>query len=147
MSDAGLTDAQRGQLYQSAAARGRQCYAAWVANLNLSTLPYSALPHSGMMAMYSPPDGKSLSQGKANAILVVSGTVQSIVPESTPFGTNVKVAVTQVFKGQAGNTITVNQGSHLEAQDNWRKVASLDCCKSEDVSPRGAGILSGQLFR
>jgi hypothetical protein len=135
MSDAGLTDAQRGQLYQSAAARGRQCYAAWVANLNLSTLPYTTLPHSGMMAMYSPPDGKSLSQGKANAILVVSGTVQSIVPESTPFGTNVKVAVTQVFKGQAGNTITVNQGSHLEAQDNWRNIIIVDAANAPLLLP------------
>lgn len=125
INDVGLTDAERSQLYQSAAARGRQCYAAWIANLNPSTLPYSTLPHSGLMAHYLPPDS-SLSQAKADATLVVSGTISSTVPQSAPFGTNVTIAVTQVFKGQAGNTITIHQLSHLEPQDNWQSVLIVD---------------------
>lgn len=129
INDAGLTDAQRNQLYQSAEKQGWQCYAAWVANLDPSTLQWRALGHTGMQARCVAPEGTSLAQAKANATLIVSGTVVSLTPQSTRFGTNVTVAVTQVFKGQAGNVITVLQGSGLEPLDNGHTtvIVDMDC--------------------
>jgi hypothetical protein len=128
-----MTDAQRNQLYQNAAQQGWHCYGAWVANLDAASLPYGALGHSGMQARCVPPEGTTLSQAKGNATLVVSGTVQSLSPLTTGFGTNVAITVTQVFKGQAGNSISVRQGSHLEPRDdasrlssNWQGVLIVD---------------------
>lgn len=141
INDAGLTDAQRDQLYQSAAAQGWKCYAAWVANLNPSTLPYGALPHSGMLAQYLPPDGKSLSQAKADATLIMSGTVQSLRPLTTGFGTDVTIAVSQVLKGQAGNTITIHQSSHLEPLDNWQSIVIVDASNAPLLLPSDSVFL------
>ena len=126
ISDAGLTDAQRDQAYKSAAARGWQCYAAWIATLDPAAIPYSALGHTGMSADLGPADGNSLTQAKADASLVVSGTVLALRPLATTFGTQVILAVSRVFKGQAGATITINQASHLEPRDNYQNIVIVD---------------------
>jgi hypothetical protein len=129
INDAGLTDAQRLQAVRDAQTQGWRCYAAWVATLDPTTLPYSTLPHTGMQADFGPPTGNSLSEAKAGATLIVSGTVLSISPQ-TSFATKVTIAVTQVLKGQSGNTITITQASHLEpldnSQDQWQGVLIVD---------------------
>src|SRR6266581_4646199 len=75
VNDSGLSDTQRDQAYRRASAAGMQCYFAWIATLDPATLPYATLPHTGMAASYTPPDGKSLSEAKSDASLVVVGTV------------------------------------------------------------------------
>ena len=68
INDAGLTDAQREQAYQSAAAQQVKCYENWIATLNPATIPWSTLPHSSMMAQYVAPEGNTLSEAKAKAV-------------------------------------------------------------------------------
>jgi hypothetical protein len=133
INDVGLTDAQRAQLYHSAAEQGWQCYGAWIANLNPSTLPYGLLGHSGMQARCPLPGGNTLSEAKANAAVILSGTVQSLSPVTTGFGTKVAISVTQVLKGQGSNPIIIGQGSHLEPLDDaalltsrWQGVLIVD---------------------
>ena len=124
INDVGLTDAQRNQLYQSAARQGWLCYGAWVANLNASTLPYRSLGHIGTQVRCPSPEGNTLSEAKANATLIVSGTVLSLKPVTTTFGTDVAITVSHVFKGQAGNTVTVLQGSALVPRDDVARLSN-----------------------
>jgi hypothetical protein len=79
-----------------------------------------------MMVNYGPLEANDLSQVKANAKLIVIGTVQALRPLTTAYGTEVTVEVTQILKGQAGTTIKVMQASHLEPQDNYRSVIIAD---------------------
>ena len=135
VNDSGLSDPQRDQAYQQASAAGWRCYAAWIATLDPATLPYATLPHAGMAASYGPPDGKSLSEAKADASLVVLGTVITIKPLATSFGTQATVAISQVFKGQAPSTIVVNQWSHLEPRDNFQSTWIVDATNAPLLIP------------
>lgn len=141
VNDSGLSDTQRDQAYQQAAAAGWRCYAAWIATLDPATLPYGTLPHAGMAAQYLPPDGKSLSEAKADASLVVLGSVISIKPLATSVGTQATVVVSQVFKGQAPSTIVVNQASHLEPRDNFQSVWIIDASNAPLLIPGDAVFL------
>src|SRR5262249_10312177 len=78
ISDARMSDQQRHQAFQSAAAQGWACYAAWVQTLDTSSLPYQTLPHSQMSGGYAPPDGSTLAQSLAAADLVVRATVMTL---------------------------------------------------------------------
>ncbi len=135
VNDSGLSDTQRDQVYRRASAAGMQCYFAWIATLDPATLPYATLPHTGMAALYTPPDGKSLSEAKSDASLVVVGTVLALKPLATSFGTQATVAVSQVFKGQASSTIVVNQWSHLEPRDNFQSIWIVDASPAPLLIP------------
>lgn len=135
INDAGLTDSQRDQLYQSAAAQSLKCYHDWIATLDPTTIPWTTLPHSSMQAQYLAPEGKTLSEAKAKALLVVSGSVLSLKPKATRHGTDVTIGITQSFKGQAGTSIIVAQGSYLEPRDNWQKMVIVDAMNSPMLLP------------
>lgn len=138
ISNAGLTDEQRVELQK---AEGWRCYGVWVASLGPSTIPNATLGHTGMAANYQRPDGGSLSEAKANATLVVGGTVLALRPQTTGFATKVTITVTATFKGQAGNTIVVHQGSHLEPRDNWKNIVIVDASNAPPLRPGEAVFL------
>ncbi len=81
------------------------------------------------------PDGKSLSEAKSDASLVVVGTVLSSKPLTTSVATQATVAVSQVFKGQAPSTIVVNQASHLEPRDNFQSIWIVDASNARLLIP------------
>lgn len=135
MNEAGLTSEQRTALYDRARAEGWRCYGVWVASLSPATIPYETLGHTGMQVLYGPPEGKSLSEAKAKADVIVSGTIVSLSPLSTTFGTAVTVAVSQVLKGQAGKTIALTQASHLEPTDNWKSILIVDAYNAPLLLP------------
>jgi len=134
VNDTGLTEEQKAQLIESLRAEASRYYGVWVANLNPSTIPYATLAHAGMDASYTPPDGDSLSAAKANASLVVGGTVRSISPQTTG-GTNVTIAVNQTIKGQTASTVLIHQASHLEPRDNWKTVVIVDAANAPLLLP------------
>jgi hypothetical protein len=79
-----------------------------------------------MLVNFGPLEAKNLCQAKANADLIVIGTVRSLRPVTTAFETEVTVEVTQILKGQAGSTIKVMQASHLEPNENYKSVIIAD---------------------
>jgi hypothetical protein len=131
----GLTEEQKSRLLESMEVEAWRCYAVWVASLNPTTIQYATLGHTGLDASCPGPDGSSLSEAKANASLVISGTVKALSPQATAFGTKVTIAVTTTFKGQAANTIVVHQMSHLEPIDNWRNIIVVDAANAPLLLP------------
>lgn len=93
------------------------------------------LGHTGMAASFVPPEGNSLDQAKAKADLIVKGTVLSLRPHTSRIGHDVTIAVSHVHKGQAANTIVVDQLSYLEPRDNWQSMIILDASNAPLLLP------------
>ena len=138
---AGLTDAQRDQLYQKHSAEVWKCYLAWVATIDPATLPYQTLSHTGMNAFFGPPEADSLAQAKAKADVIVSGTVISLLPKTNGYGTDVTITVAQVLKGQAGKTLKVLQASYLAPEDNYHGVVIVDTYSAPLLLPGETAFL------
>lgn len=137
----GMTDPERQQAYASAAAQGWGCYAAWIASLDLATIPYRSLPHTGMEGQFLPPEGVTLSEAEANATVVVRADVASIKPLASGFGTNVTVSVSATYKGQPATSLTIRQASHIEPQDHWQNIVIVDADNAPLLLPGDAVFL------
>lgn len=100
------------------------CYAAWVANLNVSAVNLNTLQHTWSTVDYSQGPLTSLAAARDAATVIVIGTVHGIVPESQ--GTNVTITTSQWLKGQAAATLVVRQGSFLQPSTDGQGIIIVD---------------------
>jgi hypothetical protein len=94
-----------------------------------------------MLAQYLAPEGKTLSEAKSRADLVVTGSVLSLSPQATRHGTDVTIRATRLLKGQAGNTVTIRQGSYLAPRDNWQSMIVVDAMNAPMLLPGDMVVL------
>ena len=108
-----MSDAEKSAAIAQADQLSSDCYAAWHANLNSSTLDYNTLDHKSIIA-----DGdargraSTLSEATTASDMIIRGTVTSVAenPDST---SNVTLSVQRTFKGAPASTVTIKQYSHL----------------------------------
>lgn len=121
--DAGLTDSQRNANYAAARASFDARYQQWIADLDVTKLDFSSLPHVELNVSVLPPQ-PTLIAAKSKADRIVVGTVTGLKP--TTSGTFVSLSVSRTIKGANGSTITLRQASGLRPTSDWKGVMIAD---------------------
>jgi hypothetical protein len=121
--DAGLSDAQRNAKYEAARAAFEARYAAWVQNLDVSTLDLSSLPHVALNVNVEPGQ-PTLSAAKQKSDVIVIATASGLQP--TTSGTIVTLSVERAIKGSVSQSISVLQASGLRPTQDWQHVVIAD---------------------
>lgn len=111
----GMSDSQRAAIYAAASQEGDMCYAAWLANLDTSTIDWAHSNHVATLADSTPPQYLTLNQALAAADTVIEGQVAGLGIASSAGGVTVTISVSQVFKGSSGASMTLKEGAGLAA--------------------------------
>lgn len=149
--EAGLSDAQRNQLYQNNWNQFQTHYEAWLAGLNYAKLNWRKLSRSPQDVSTLPAPGTSLPSALSAADVVVHARAVSVRPTAFD-GTFVTIQVLESYKGSArGAVLTVHQGGGLRPTPDWSGAFIADAPDAPLMLPGDEVVAllnlhNGQLF-
>lgn len=119
-ADSSLPDNERKANIDAARSYSDTCYAAWFANLDISTIDFTTVEKGGSDALYTPPENTTLGAAVRDADLIVDATFDSIAFKDVP-GSQLVVTmhITRTLKGSSPTTVKVIQTSQLAPQKDW----------------------------